>query len=127
MYTSCWGEGGGGEAAESGPWPPGHPAELPLCEEFKGQWQLTNKQAGWFLRPDCAPSLECPPSFDRCTLVLLVDCCCTLVLHSTSSERIPFDRRGLPEWQISKSISSVSFVRIESNFFTIHRRHRREK
>jgi len=24
---------------------------------------------------------------------------------------------GLPEWQISKSISSVTFVRIESNFF----------
>ena len=51
-------------------------------------------QAGWFLRPDCAPSSECLPSFDRCTPVLLVDCCCTLVLHSASSERIPFDRRG---------------------------------
>ena len=33
----------------------------------------------------------------------------------------------LPEWQTSKCISSVSFVRIESNFFTIHRRHRRKK
>jgi len=42
-----------------------------------------------------APSSECLPSFDRCTPVLLVDCCCTLVLHSTSSDHIPFDRRGV--------------------------------
>jgi len=42
-----------------------------------------------------APSSEFPPSFDRCTPVLLVDCCCTLVLHSAFSERIPFDRRGV--------------------------------
>jgi len=32
-----------------------------------------------------------------------------------------------PEGQTSKSVSSVSFVGIESNFFTIDRRHRRKK
>ena len=32
-----------------------------------------------------------------------------------------------PQGQTSKSISSVSFVRIESNFFTIQRRHKRKK
>ena len=64
-----------------------------------------------------ANSSECPPSFDRCTPVLLVDCCCTLVLHSASRTAYHSIGGRLPEWQISKCISSVSFVRIESNFF----------
>ena len=34
---------------------------------------------------------------------------------------------SLSEWQISKSISYVSFVRSEWKFFTIHRRHRCKK
>jgi len=42
-----------------------------------------------------------------------------LLLHATIGGR-------LPEWQTSKCISSISFVRIESNFFTIYRRHRRK-
>ena len=50
-------------------------------------------------------------------------CCCTPLLanayHSIGGR--------LPEWQTSKCIYSVSFVRIESNFFTTHRRHRRKK
>jgi len=46
--------------------------------------------------------------------ISVVDCGCT-PLHSTIGGR-------LREWQNSKCISSISLVRIESNFFTIHRR-----
>jgi len=58
--------------------------------------------------------------------ISVVDCCCSagtppvLTQHATIGGR-------LPEWQTSKCISFISFVRIESNFFTIHRRHRCKK
>jgi len=60
--------------------------------------------------------------FSICTSV--VDCRCT-----TPSRRqcCRCTLRWLLEWQTSKCISSISFVRIESNFFTIHRRHRCKK
>jgi len=43
-----------------------------MTPEQSAQVKLKLKQAGWFLRPDCAHSSEClqfgmPPSFDRCT------------------------------------------------------------
>ena len=95
-----------------------------------------DKQAGWFLRPDCAPSCERPQfrmppvrnapelrslyatalpvqsEYLAPTVVLLQQCHC----------------RNRHRGKTSKSISSsVSFVQIQSNFFTIHRRHRRKK
>ena len=54
----------------------------------------------WVLRPDCAPSSERQqfrmPAELRSLHVGAAAAarCCTLVLHSASSERIPFDRRG---------------------------------
>ena len=89
------------------------------------------QQACWFLRPDCAPSSErpqfrMPPVRKRGMMrtqqfwirTSVVDCHGTppvLALHATIGGM-------LLEWQTSKCISSVSFVRIKSNFFTIHRR-----
>jgi len=86
-------------------------------------------QAGGFLRPDCAPVLNATslwicgqnPQNDADATCLdphisVVHCYCSagtpavLPLHGTIGGR-------LPEWQTSKCISSVSFVRIESNFF----------
>jgi len=80
------------------------------------------KPAG-FLRPDCAPSSECPE---------------LRLLHATAppdQSEYPAERRAAapvpllesPSGQTSKSISSDSFVRIKSNFLKIHRRHRRKK
>jgi len=69
------------------------------------------QQTGWFLRPDCSPSSEYPGAsiaarhrFNQNILpsvMLLQQCHC----------------RNRHRGQTSKSISFVSFVRIESNFF----------
>ena len=86
-------------------------------------WQ-TNKQAGWFLRPDCAPSSECPQfgSTEWCGATLLdLHICHRLPPHAaTPPQYWPLDATiggRLPEWQTSKCISSVSFVPIESIFY----------
>ena len=119
------------KSLQANSWPKAHGLALgqPLARPYR-------TIAGWFLRPDCAPSSECTqfaicgqnPRNDVDATFLdphisVVDCRCTLpvlLLHATIGGR-------LPEWQTSKRISPVSFVRIESNFFTIHRRHRRKK
>jgi len=91
----------------------------------------THRQAGGFLRPDCAPSLESQQfrmlpvlNVRRASIAARRCCCCTLL---PASAHHSIDGGELPEWQTSKCISSVSFVRIELNLFTIHRRHRRKK
>ena len=121
--------------------PPSFRTEISGVSLMHGKcYLLTAGQAGWFLRPNCAPSSEppqhrMPPVRNRGIMRMqhfwvrtsVVDCRCTpsampqiLPRHATIDGR-------LPEWQASKCISSASFVRIESNFFTIHRRHRRKK
>jgi len=67
----------------------------------------------WFLRPYCTPSSECPKLRS---------------LHAAAppvQSKYPGERRAAaavplpesPQGQTSKSISSASFVRIESNFY----------
>jgi len=75
----------------------------PLTPEIK--YQLADRhslgQAGWFLWPDCTPSSErqqfrIPPVRNaRRALIAARWCCCKMVLHSASSDRTPFDRRGV--------------------------------
>jgi len=93
----------------------------------------TLRQASWFLRPDCAPSSECPQFADLWSeseewcgrnISGSAHLCRRLPLHGATP---PVYCGMLPEWQTSKCISSVSFFRIKSNFFTTHRRHRRKK
>jgi len=91
----------------------------------------TAKQAGWFVTARLrSPSSECPhfrmpPSCDCCTLP-----------HRRFNQNIPSSVVLLQQChcqnrhrgKLQKSISSVSFVRIESKFFfTTHRRHRLKK
>jgi len=91
--------------------------------------QNTTTQAGWFLRPDCAPSSErpqfrMPRSFDRCTpprrrfnqnippsVVLLQQCHCR--------NRHRGKLQNLPPPSVLFESSRI--------FFTIHRRHRCKK
>ena len=98
----------------------------------KVDWHIST-QAGWFIRPDCAPSSERPqfrmspvrnaPSFDRCmpprrrfnqnippSVVLLQQCHCRN-RHS-----------GKPQ-----NLSPPSVLFESSPIFTIHRRQRRKK
>ena len=109
---------------ESNSWPRSHksntlttgPPRHPTCNEY-------NEQAGWFLQPDCALSSECPHFGMPAELQSLhAGAARRLLLHAGAAVR--FQRAytirsagGLPEWQISKSISSASFVRIQLNFF----------
>ena len=89
---------------------------------------LTDQQ---FLRPNCAPSSECPQFADLWSKSM--EWCGRNISGSAHlCRRLPLrctlrSAGGLPEWQTSKCISSVSFFRIKSNFFTTHRRHRRKK
>jgi len=96
----------------------------------------TATQAGWFLRPDCAPSSERPQfsnlwseSVEWCgrNISGSAHLCRRLLLHAGAVSAQHSIGGRLPEWQTSKCISSVSFLRIESIFFTIHRRHRCKK
>jgi len=56
----------------------------------------------------------------------LFRCVCEVTAARSTLRSVTIGGR-LPEWQASKYISSVSFVRIELNFFTTYRRHRRKK
>jgi len=94
---------------------------------YKGE--INFKQAGWFLRSDCAPSSECPqfgmpPSFDRCTpphrrfnqnipstVVLLQQC------HCRNRYRDKLQNLSPPSVLLESS----------RTFSTIHRRRRRKK
>jgi len=93
--------------------------------------EQTNKEARWFLRPDCDPSSECPQFADLwlesaewcgCNISGSAHLCRQLPLHAATPPVLPLHAMiggRLPEWQTSKCISSVSFVivRIESEFF----------
>jgi len=90
-----------------------------------GQSNLT--QAGWFLRPDFAPSSErqqfwMPPVWNaRRASITACRCCLSTAAARWCCTPLPASAYhsiggGLPEWQISKSISSVSFVQIKSIF-----------
>ena len=86
--------------------------------------KLTNKQAGWFVRPDCAPSSK-RPHFRMPPVRIAPEFPCLHAAAPPVQSEYPAERRAaaavpLPEspWRpTSKSISSVSFVRIESNLF----------
>jgi len=93
-----------------------------LCN--KGIYQ----QADRFLRPDCAPVPNAPSS--KCPELRSLHAAALPVQSEYPAESCAAAAVPLPEspqGQTSKSIPSVSFVRTESNFFTIHRRHRRKK
>ena len=90
----------------------------------------TNKPVGFYgpiaPRVPNAPSTECPSSEPRNNAdatFLNPNICRRLPVHaarhaaSTAAARCTIGGR-LPEWQTSKCISSVSFVRIESNFYS---------
>ena len=111
--------------------------------ENKGPSGLqSGQQAGWFyfLRPDCAPSSErqqfrMPPvrnarrasiAARRCCSSTAAARCCTLVLQYASSERIPFDRRGIAGMANFKIYLLRQFCSNRVEFFTIHGRHRRK-
>jgi len=88
--------------------------------------QYITIQDGWFLRPDCAPSSERPRASiaarRRATGSIRISrwpSCC----YSSAIAGIAIGAN----FKIYQSISSISFLQIESNFFTIHRRHRCKK
>jgi len=59
-------------------------------------WKQPQKQASWFLRSDCAPSFERQQFRMPAELRSLhAGAGCWLLLHSASSDRIPFDQRGV--------------------------------
>jgi len=93
----------------------------------------TNKPVGFYdpIAPPVPTAPSSDPRNDADATFVDPNVCRRLLLHdaATPPELLLHATIGgmLPEWQTSKCISSVSFFRIKSNFFTTHRRHRRKK
>ena len=86
-----------------------------LCPQFADLWSGSAESCGRNISGSAHRRLPLPAR------------CCTLVLHSASSERIPFDRRQVAEMANFKMYLLRQFCSNRLDFFTIHRRHRRKK
>jgi len=74
---------------------------------------FTNEQAGWFLRPDCAPSSECP----RASIAARRCAAGSISISRRASRCCSSAIAGIAIGANFKIYLLVSFVRIESNFF----------